>query len=200
MSRFLEHVSVDLLWTARREKSDWLEMSKNQVMLINRFSKAPFTSKEGLCAALKEFYWFYEEGTSETYFPRCYNVWKEDEVSFRKRFNLNKFIYIQIILQLCDFTDDFRLTGCVGLLKWLICTFYTSGVNGVSDIDGKVPITCINFALLRCREFLDSKYHCDIDTHDEPTIWEFDYDVFLTHHYLLTHEGILGSCAIVTFD
>lgn len=80
MSRFLEHISVDLLWTARREKSDWLEMSKNQVMLINRFSKAPFTSKEGLCAALKEFYWFYEEGTSETYFPRCYNVWKEDEV------------------------------------------------------------------------------------------------------------------------
>lgn len=169
MSRFLEHVSVDLLWTARREKSDWLEMSKNQVMLINRFSKAPFTSKEGLCAALKEFYWFYEEGTSETYFPRCYNVWKEDELS--------------------DFTDDFRLTACVGLLKWLISTFYTAGVNGVSDIDGKVPISCINFALQRCREFLDSKYHCDIDTHEEPTIWEFDYDVFLTHHYLLTHEG-----------
>lgn len=31
MSRFLEHTTVDLLWTARREKSDWLEMSKNQV-------------------------------------------------------------------------------------------------------------------------------------------------------------------------
>lgn len=57
MSRFLEHVTVDLLWTARREKSDFFEISKNHMMLINRFSKAPFTSKEGLTLSLKEFYW-----------------------------------------------------------------------------------------------------------------------------------------------
>jgi tubulin monoglycylase TTLL3/8 len=49
-------------------------MMKNQNMLINRFNKAPFTSKEGLCYSLKEFHWYYEEGKSELFFPRCYNV------------------------------------------------------------------------------------------------------------------------------
>lgn len=54
--------------------SDWAHLTKNQNILINRFNKSPFTSKEGLCSALKDFHWFYEEGKSETYFPRCFNV------------------------------------------------------------------------------------------------------------------------------
>lgn len=169
MSRFLEHATVDLLWTARREKSDWLEMSKNQVMLINRFSKAPFTSKEGLCSALRDFYWYYEEGTAETYFPRCYNVWNPEELN--------------------DFIDDFRITGCVGLLKWLITAYAKNGLNGIAEPDGKVPLSCVSFAMTRCREYIDSCNHCDIDCNEEPGIWDHDWDVFLTHHFLLTHEN-----------
>lgn len=157
MSRFLEHATVDLLWTARREKSDWFEMSKNQVMLINRFSKAPFTSKEGLCSALKEFHWFYEEGTAETYFPRCYNVWNPEELH--------------------DFTDDFRITSCIGLLKWLMFRYAHEGMVGVAEADGKVPLSSVSFAMQRCREHIDSCNHCDIDSHEDPGsgIWDHDW-------------------------
>ncbi|KAL9703397.1 hypothetical protein quinque_006915 [Culex quinquefasciatus] len=170
MSRFLEHTPIDLLWTARREKTDWIEMTKNSSLIINRFSKAPFTTKEGLCSALHDFHWFYEEGMSETYFPRCYNVWNPEE--------LNEFI------------DNFRLTASMGLLKWLVDVHTKEGTEGILSDEGKVPGSSIAFALSRCKEYLDYCLHNDIDIEEDIKIWDHDWDVFLTHHYLLTHENV----------
>ncbi|XP_053691816.1 tubulin glycylase 3A [Sabethes cyaneus] len=169
MSRFLEHTPIDLLWTARREKADWIDLTKNSTLIINRFSKAPFTTKEGLCSALHDFHWFYEEGMSETYFPRCYNVWNPEE--------LNEFI------------DNFRLTASMGLLKWLIETYAREGIEAILSDEGKVPGTCISFALSRCKEYLDYCLHNDIDVEEDVKIWDHDWDVFLTHHFMLTHEN-----------
>uniref|UniRef100_A0A6E8W1E8 Tubulin glycylase 3A n=2 Tax=gambiae species complex TaxID=44542 RepID=A0A6E8W1E8_ANOCL len=172
MSRFLEHTPIDFLWTARREKADWLDLTKNSSLIINRFAKAPFTTKEGLCSALHDFHWFYEEGMSETYFPRCYNVWNPEELN--------------------EFVDNFRLTASMGLLKWLIERHGTEGGGGGLDAiiadDGNVPSTCITFALTRCKEYLDYCLHNDIDIEEDTKVWDHDWDVFLTHHYLLTHE------------
>uniref|UniRef100_A0A182W8U6 Tubulin glycylase 3A n=1 Tax=Anopheles minimus TaxID=112268 RepID=A0A182W8U6_9DIPT len=169
MSRFLEHTPIDFLWTARREKADWLDLTKNSSLIINRFAKAPFTTKEGLCSALHDFHWFYEEGMSETYFPRCYNVWNPEELN--------------------EFVDNFRLTASMGLLKWLIERHATEeGLDAIIADDGNVPSTCITFALTRCKEYLDYCLHNDIDIEEDTKVWDHDWDVFLTHHYLLTHE------------
>ncbi|XP_052864099.1 tubulin glycylase 3A [Anopheles cruzii] len=168
MSRFLEHTPIDFLWTARREKADWLDLTKNSSLIINRFAKAPFTTKEGLCSALHDFHWFYEEGMSETYFPRCYNVWNPEELN--------------------EFVDNFRLTASMGLLKWLVERHANGGLDAIIADDGNVPSTCIAFSLTRCKEYLDYCLHNDIDIEEEPKVWDHDWDVFLTHHYLLTHE------------
>ncbi|XP_053673790.1 uncharacterized protein LOC128724050 [Anopheles nili] len=169
MSRFLEHTPIDFLWTARREKADWLDLTKNASLIINRFAKAPFTTKEGLCSALHDFHWFYEEGMSETYFPRCYNVWNPEELN--------------------EFVDNFRLTASMGLLKWLIERHTAgAGLDAIIADDGNVPSTCITFALTRCKEYLDYCLHNDIDIEEDTKVWDHDWDVFLTHHYLLTHE------------
>lgn len=174
-SRFLEHSHIDLLWTVRREKSDWVDISKNQVMLINRFSKAPFTSKEGLCEALKDFHWYYEEGISDAYFPRCYNVCNPEE--------LNEFI------------DDFRITAASGLLKWLVEMYESSDLPAITDKEGTVPISAVSFALNRCREYVEFCDHLDIDNDEDHKVWDHDWDVFLTHHYLITHEKAKLSLA-----
>uniref|UniRef100_A0A1B0GHY1 Putative tubulin glycylase 3a-like protein n=1 Tax=Lutzomyia longipalpis TaxID=7200 RepID=A0A1B0GHY1_LUTLO len=170
LSRFLEYTPVDFLWTARKEKADWIDMARNPALLINKFHKVPFTTKEGLCSSLRDFHWFYEDGIAETYYPRCFNVWNPDELN--------------------DFIDDFRLTGCMGLLKWLAQTYREQGLPAVASSTGTVPITCVHFAVKRCREFVDFCQHRDIDCPDENLkIWEHDWDVFLTHHYLVTHEN-----------
>ncbi|CRK98567.1 CLUMA_CG011914, isoform A [Clunio marinus] len=168
LSRFLEHSPIDLLWCVRREKSDWTHLTKNQNILINRFNKSPFTSKEGLCAALKDFHWFYEEGKSEAYLPRCYNVFNPDELN--------------------EFTENFRTTACISLLKWLVETYEEKGSYSLFSEEGRVPLSSIQFANSRCKDYIDCCLHNDIDTEGDIKIWEHDWDVFLTHHYLLTHE------------
>ncbi|CAO1413336.1 unnamed protein product [Diamesa hyperborea] len=169
ISRFLEHSNIDLLWCVRREKSDWTHLTKNQNILINRFQKSPFTSKEGLCMALKDFHWYYEEGKAETYFPRCFNVFNPEELS--------------------EFIENFRTTASVSFLRWFIETFEEKGSFFLMSDEGRVPLSSITFAINRCKDYIDYCVHNDIDIEGDIKIWEHDWDVFLTHHYLLTHEN-----------
>lgn len=176
MSRFLEHSPIDLLWCVRREKSgkafstrrshfvlvnvliktsDWTHLTKNQNILINRFTKSPFTSKEGLCSALKDFHWFYEEGKSEAYFPRCFNVFNPDELN--------------------EFTENFRTTSCISLLRWLTEAFEEKGSFSLVSDDGRVPMSCVQFAASRCKDFIDCCLHNDIDVEGDIKIWEHDW-------------------------
>ncbi|CAD7080163.1 unnamed protein product [Hermetia illucens] len=168
MSRFLEHVPIDFLWTARREKCDWIDQAKNPSMIINRFHRAPFTSKEGLCTQLRDFHWFFEDGVSEMFFPRCYNVWSPEELT--------------------EFIENFRMTACIGFLKYIVEKYRTSNWDAVFAQTAKIPFSAIDFAFKRCNEFLDACNHTDIDTEDQIRIWEHDWDAFLTNHFLLTHE------------
>lgn len=169
ISRFLEYTPVDFLWTVRKEK-DWIDMARNPTLIVNKFHKVPFTSKEGLCSSLRDFQWFFIDGVVDIYYPRCYNVFNLDELN--------------------DFIDDFRLTACIGILKWFVNTHQIKGTSGVASANGSIPITSIQFAIKRCREFVNSCEHIDIDSCEDERrkIWEHDWDVFLTHHYLLTHE------------
>lgn len=169
MSRLLEYIAVDFLWTCRKEKSDWVDMARNPSLVINKVNKVPYTSKEGLCTTLRDFHWYYEEGMSETYFPRCFNVWNPEELT--------------------DFIENFRMTACISMIRWLVETFNVTGIDSVASGSGKVPITSIHFALNRCTEYLNHCLHYDIDSDESIRIWEHDWDVFLTHHYLVTHEN-----------
>ncbi|EDW78060.1 uncharacterized protein Dwil_GK24216 [Drosophila willistoni] len=168
MSRFLEHMPVDFLWTNRKEKCDYIDQAKNPGMTINKFHRAPFTSKEGLCNQLRDFHWFYEDGTAEMYFPRCYNVWSPEELG--------------------EFIDNFKLTACVAYLRAMLCKFHKQGSEAVFSSSGKIPYSSIDFAYKRLVEYIDSCQHNDIDYEDPPKIWEHDWDAFLYQHHQLVNE------------
>ncbi|KAH8333565.1 hypothetical protein KR059_000753 [Drosophila kikkawai] len=168
MSRFLEHMPVDFLWTNRKEKCDYIDQAKNPGMTINKFHRAPFTSKEGLCSQLRDFHWFFEEGTAEMYFPRCYNVWSPEELG--------------------EFIDNFKLTACVAYLRAMLCKYHKQGSEAVFSCAGKIPYSSIDFAYKRLVEYLDSCQHNDIDFEDPPKIWEHDWDAFLFQHQQLVNE------------
>ena len=164
ISRFLEHTPVDFLWTFRKEKADWIDMARNPNLTTNKFHKVPFTTKEGICASLRDFHWFFIDGVSELYYPRCYNV----------------------------FNPDFRLTACISLIRFVIDTFNNQGASALLSPSGTIPLTSLQFAIKRCREFVNSCEHLDVDTFEQPIkIWEHDWDVFLAHHYYLTHENAM---------
>ncbi|KAM8715500.1 hypothetical protein ACLKA7_002536 [Drosophila subpalustris] len=168
MSRFLEHMPVDFLWTNRKEKCDYIDQAKNPGMTINKFHRAPFTSKEGLCSQLRDFHWFFEEGMAEMYFPRCYNVWSPEELG--------------------EFVDNFKLTACVAYLRAMLYKFHKQGNDAVFAPSGKIPYSSIDFAYKRLVDYIDSCQHNDIDYEDPPKIWEHDWDAFLYQHQQLVNE------------
>ncbi|XP_055843478.1 tubulin glycylase 3A [Episyrphus balteatus] len=169
LSRFLEHVPIDFLWTARKEKCDYIDLAKNPVMMINKIQRVPFTSKEGLCSNLKDFHWFYEEGISELFFPRCFNAWSPEE--------------------LAEFIDNFKITACISFIKWMVDKFTETGYDGVFSASGKVPFNAIEFAFKRCNEYVDACNHQDIDLEELPHVWEHDWDAFLSQQHLLANQN-----------
>lgn len=145
-------------------------MARNPNLMTNKFHKVPFTTKEGICASLRDFHWYYIDGVSEMYYPRCYNVFNPDELE--------------------DFTEDFRLTACISLIRFVIDTFNNKGASSLISPEGTIPLTSLQFAIKRCREFVNFSEHQDVDScEDRVKIWDHDWDVFLAHHFYLTHEN-----------
>ncbi|XP_053625443.1 tubulin glycylase 3A-like isoform X1 [Plodia interpunctella] len=166
--KFMEQHSVDFLWTTKRDKYDWL--LSNKEVIISRFSRSIFTTKEGLTTSLTQMHWYTEPGTAVTKFPRSYNIHNSDSLE--------------------EFIDDFRITACISVLKWLCNTLQKKEEQNLVTTHGKVPFTAIDFALCRLNEYVTFYTHKDIDdTEDQMThVWEHEWDQFLTHHYLLVHE------------
>lgn len=116
-------------------------------------------------------HWYTEPGVSYTCFPRCYNIHMQE--------------------QLDEFVDDFRLTACMGLLKWMVSTYDFKGEDGLCMANGKIPMSAIEFAINRLTEYLSFVTHRDIDDFEDIVqhVWEYEWDHFLTHHYLVLHEN-----------
>lgn len=114
-------------------------------------------------------HWYTEPGVALTKFPRCYNIHNSDSLE--------------------EFIDDFRITACISVLKWLSNTLQKNSEQSLVVNHGKVPFSAIEFAISRLNEFIVFLSHKDIDDiEDQPHIWEHEWDQFLTHHYLLVHE------------
>lgn len=115
-------------------------------------------------------HWYTEPGVAVTKFPRCYNIHNSDSLE--------------------EFIDDFRITACISILKWLSITLQENNEQNLVSNHGKVPFNAIEFAISRLNEYISIFTHKDIDdTEDQMQhIWEHEWDLFLTHHYLLVHE------------
>lgn len=165
MSRFLEHMPIDFLWSARKEKSDWNDMAHNSNLLLNKFQKSPFTTKEGLCNILENIHWFFEEGKSETYFPRSYSICSMEDLN--------------------DLIEDYRFTACQSTVRFLVEEYTNQNSDSIYAEDGQIPISSIRFALNRCKDYIRICEHFDIDE-ESAKIWNHDWEIFLIHYQMLT--------------
>ncbi|XP_022907043.2 tubulin glycylase 3A-like isoform X1 [Onthophagus taurus] len=169
MSRLLQVHDCDLYWNMRKDQSDWQHRC-NHNKLMNRFGRSLFTSKEGLTLLLQQLYWHIEPGVAQVNYPRCYVL------GFPDHFH--------------NFVDDFRLTACMGLLKWFVHKADTEDEYSIKSPEGKVPISCVNFAMSRVDEFVATKKHLDIDR-DFPKVWDHEWEQFLTNFHRTVNQGEL---------
>ncbi|XP_018580240.1 tubulin glycylase 3A-like [Anoplophora glabripennis] len=169
MSRMLQNYDVDFYWSMRKDQSD-LQHRGNAFKLINRFSRSLFASKEGLALLLQQAYWYTEAGVSSINFPRVYLL------GFPDHYNL--------------FVDDFRMSACMGLLKWFVEKYEKGSKRDIQSPEGKVPFSALQFAIDRCTDYIAIQKHIDIDK-DFPRIWDHEWEQFLSNYYLIVHGNEL---------
>ncbi|XP_063375868.1 tubulin glycylase 3B-like [Cydia fagiglandana] len=145
LSHLVEKYPPSLIWCTKEyqtQKGSTIDMTKDYVPTVNRLQiDAAWTTKQGLCSTIKRNYWFYIEGVAEVYCPRTYNSYDPSEID--------------------SFKNDFKVTACTSLLKWVLSKVANDRPVFVSD--GTVSIKIILFAINRCKEYLYRKQNIDID-------------------------------------
>ncbi|XP_033323437.2 tubulin glycylase 3A-like [Megalopta genalis] len=165
ISRMLSNHTVDFLWNTGSEWPGWPSQD-NKTTIFNRYCRAGFTSKVGLCSNVRQMHWYYEAGVANTLFPRCYNLCQGD--------------------QMHAFVEDFRFTACLSLLKWLVDKINAEGENAVRSPTGTVPLKALEFAIKRCSDYISAQSHEDIDQETE-RVWAHQWDQFISWYYLIVH-------------
>ncbi|XP_053978538.1 tubulin glycylase 3A-like [Hylaeus volcanicus] len=169
ISRMLSNHTVDFLWNTGSEWPGWPSQD-NKNTIFNRYCRAGFTSKVGLCSNVRQMHWYYEAGVANTLFPRCYNLCQGD--------------------QMHAFIEDFRFTSCLSLLKWLISKISAEGENAVRSPTGTVPMKALEFAIKRCSDYISAQSHEDIDQETE-RVWAHQWDQFISWYYQIVHGQAL---------
>lgn len=101
---------------------------------------------------------------------RCYNISQPD--------------------QMHSFIEDYRLTACLSLLKWLVDKNDEESVRSPS---GQVPLRALDFAIGRCSDFIGSSCHEDLDQEFDK-VWSHQWEQFVGWYCKLVHgQGQLVS-------
>ncbi|XP_076377190.1 tubulin glycylase 3A-like isoform X1 [Megalopta genalis] len=155
---------ADLMWYTNKKVTTKMD----DKTIVNKFSGCYFTSKVDMCNNLENVCWYYEVGVSTIQFPRCYNVYQAAQIE--------------------EFVRDFRITACMGILKWFLFLASVAGSNATWSATGTVPMSAILFALERCREYISVCAHEDIDEHKDASVSPADWSQFLTWYERFLHK------------
>lgn len=168
LSSFLQNYHPNFIWAGKLNKRPWTSCHNDLVLarMLNQLQDCKITkdnkrehrsdntivsrlkvnvkywcSKTGLCTSLKDTTWHYIEDVAEVYAPRTY-------------INTNR-------NDLIDFVNDYLLTACTGLLRWILSNLRNG--NPIFSRTGNISINVMVFALNRCKEYLNKKANKDID-------------------------------------
>ncbi|XP_077257417.1 tubulin glycylase 3A-like isoform X2 [Temnothorax americanus] len=178
ISKMLTNHTVDFLWNTGSDWPGW-PAQDNKTTVFNRYCRAGFTSKVGLCSSVRQMHWYYEDGVANILFPRCYNICQGD--------------------QMHAFVEDFRLTGCLSLLKWLVDKVNAEDEDAVRSPTGTVPLKALDFAIKRCSDYISAQSHEDIDQEAE-RVWSHQWDQFITWYYQIVRGQALFVRTNVPFN
>ncbi|CAG7823213.1 unnamed protein product [Allacma fusca] len=162
--RVLRDYPPDFIWVFRRDNINFHNLLPNQI--VNRHPKAFFTSKVGITSCLQNLHWFCENGIANTFFPRCYRLCINEEKN--------------------AFINDYRLTACMGLLKWVVGAYERDGDKGVMDYNAsnnRISSLCVEFAIRQVNNYVRLRRHEDIDWLIQPSYLGLNWDLFLTQYY-----------------
>lgn len=168
MSKLLAGHQVDFYWD---DFNDAFRINNDKIKftLINKFKRTIFsyTSKQGLCEAVKRAHWYQKPGTAILRHPRSYSLTNQGDPK--------------------EFIEDYKTTAAISLLKWIVTTHKQTKTKLISE-SGKIPLSTFDFAVQECVKVIKKAKHEDIDCEIEQAM-DFQWNQFLDHYYKLVHIG-----------
>ncbi|CAD5112626.1 DgyrCDS1842 [Dimorphilus gyrociliatus] len=171
MSRMVRNIPPTFIWCIRsKEATEGAKLRCQQI--INHYSGAgSFTTKSGLCLSCRDVPWFEKQDPNQ-FLPRSFRIANEEDRA--------------------AFVEDFRLTACESVLKWVLERNQMTG-ESTEDKDSKpmLPLSLLTNAIAFCKDFIRFKAHDDLDdssscmTKNSDSFW----DDFLSSYYKLVHDG-----------
>lgn len=168
LSKLLGTHQVDFYWD---DINDAFKVNSDKIKytLINRFKRTVFsyTSKQGLCEAVKMAHWYQKPGTSNIRHPRSYSLTNKGDPQ--------------------DFIEDYKITAAVSLLKWIVHTKKRGKLKIISP-SGKIDISKFHFVIDECMKQIKKAKHEDIDCTIEEAM-DHEWNDFLDKYYKIVHIG-----------
>lgn len=163
LSCLVEKYPTNFVFTMVRDDNLKTILESSDAVICNRLKfDSPWTTKQGLCNAMRTNYWFYIEDVADVSGPRTYNSYDVGEVE--------------------DFISDYKLTACTSLLKWTLTMVFKEEV--IFSKTGNVSGNVLMFAINRCKEYLLTKQNQDVDK-NIITASNGQWNTFLKHYYRL---------------
>uniref|UniRef100_A0A5K3FHY9 Tubulin monoglycylase TTLL3-like n=2 Tax=Mesocestoides corti TaxID=53468 RepID=A0A5K3FHY9_MESCO len=100
LGRYVRHVVPNFIWSLKKAQIDFRFLRPGQI--VNHHTRAPFTTKVGLCRNLR-LRGSSKEKMVDSLFPRCFVISQDEDRA--------------------QFIKEFRLTACMSALKWA-CNYY----------------------------------------------------------------------------
>lgn len=119
---------------------------------------------------LEDAYWLYEENVSGVLFPRTYSPSTDQRA----------------------FVENFRLTAAAGLLRWFVRGVTAAEKILVANSEERraIPIASLEFAIKRCKEFVATATHEDIDAEKAEQPSDEEWNHFLDDYTAALHRGV----------
>lgn len=168
LSKLLGTHQVDFYWD---DINDAFKVNNDKIKytLINRFRRTMFsyTTKQGLCEAIKMAHWYQKPGTSNIRHPRSYSLSNKGDPQ--------------------EFMEDYKVTAAMSLLKWIVHT-KKKGKLKIISASGRIGISTFHFAMEECSKQIKKAKHEDIDYEIEEAE-DYEWNDFLDKYYKIVHLG-----------
>lgn len=172
ISKLINHFPAFFVWQFKGQKDLYTDVLpyRNRLRIPIHVD---FSTKVGLITCAEQQQWYSQEGTVGVLHPRFFRI---DE-------NMEERL---------GFIDEYRITQCCSLLRYLVNNFFTHK-SLIDDEKGTVDKTVVHFALARVKRKLDD-YSCgllDVDSHQ---VTESDWESFLENSSKVINEREKIKC------
>ncbi|XP_023290944.2 tubulin glycylase 3B isoform X1 [Lucilia cuprina] len=158
ISKIINHLPAFFVWQPKAQRDLYMDVHPYRNR-IRRTHAMDFSTKVGLIGCAEQQHWFHQDGVAGMLYPRFFRLGANQEEQMA-------------------FTDEFRITQCASLLRYLLR--HLENHKDIIDYEkGTICPTIVHFALARVKRQLDDWDNIGLLDIEQSQVPEEEWNSFL---------------------